>query len=329
MKKMKFSLSVISLCILFSLAGCTKDDKSSDTGVAYTDVSASQDSESQDAIAENIDQSVDNSIDALEANDFTGLKSSIIKGVSYTVANKSGIGEPKDTSIFPKIITFTFGDTTINSEHISYSGTVYIIDSLSQAQKPWRNYLIRKVKFGNFTITTDSSSVSINGSRTVSRQSVKTSPTLTPNNILTVTNVRYAVKDSVRANLSFIITKGNYTGTFTRVVKKTREAYAHFEKVTGTRIWIQNHLKDTLTYNGSITGVNLKSENYSRTITTPIVYKLCSSYIPVISQGVLALTNGTNALTVTYSADNCKTIVTIAKGNKTKVIERKLNRSFH
>jgi hypothetical protein len=323
-KQMNYLVALI-LLVGMTFAGCKKD-KSTDTVLAGTDVATAQDAESQDAVADNVDNMADNQIDLIEANNFNSniQKSALGSGTSWTCP------QADDTIRFPKKITITFGDTTINNEHLHYTGSIVITDSLpAGTHGSWRNFVIRKIEFNAFGIATDSSSFTVTGKRTVTRTSVKYAPALTavtPN----TTSLRLDVKDAITANLTFTIRCGdyNYTGTFTRNIDRTREAIAHFQK--GLFGWHQVYVKDTLIFKGSVSGTNLQNVNYSRTIseTKPLTFTRCLLLVPILT-GEITLTNGTNTAILDYTTDGCKTQVTITKGDKVKVIERKLNRSFH
>jgi hypothetical protein len=317
------ALLSIALVVGIFVVGCKKDNSSNNNPLANNDVAIAQDAESQDAVADNIDQSIDNKMTDIEENGFNSSKqkSAMTSGDSWTCLQA---GDNKtDTATFPKKITITFGDTTINGENIKYTGSIVVTDSLSQPKHPWRNYLIRKIKY-NLVIVSDSSSIIVTGTRTVNRTSIKYTPPLTTPNI---TSFRVDAVDAITANLTFQITCGTYTGTFTRVVDRTREAIAHFEK--GTIYWRQASLKDTLIYNGSVTGVNLQDSVYSRIITVPVTFTRCPLLFPVISSGTITATNGTKIATITYTSDVCKTKVTITRGDKVKVFELKINRKYH
>jgi hypothetical protein len=316
-------LLALALMLGMTLAGCKKDKTTSDTTLAGGDVALSQDAESQDAVADNVDQTVDDKLTSIEQNgfDISNQKSAMVGGGSWTCTHAG------DTAAWPKVITITFGDTAVNGENLHYTGSIVITDSLIPGAGTWRNRLIRKIKFAGFGIVSDSSSVIVTGTRTVTRTSVKYTPALSTVTANT-TSLRLEVTDAITANLTFTITCGDFTKSFTRVVDRTRKAIAHFEK--GTIFWRQAYLKDTVTINGTVSGKNLQDSTYSRVITAPpITITRCPLLFPIISAGKMTLTNGSKTATLDYSSDGCKTKVTITKGDKTKVIERKINRKFH
>ncbi|HEY4785769.1 MAG TPA: hypothetical protein VIH57_06960 [Bacteroidales bacterium] len=328
MKTSKLHLLAISFLVGLSITACKKSDNTSNT-LTGTEVTASQDAEAQDAQSDNVDQSVDNIADALEANNFSALKSTEVGGPTWTISSS-------DTTTFPKTITLTFAtDTTINGETFKQTGTITIVVSLTQNKWPWRNYIKRTITFSNFKTENDSASFAVNGTRVMTRKEVSISPAITPNNFLTLTSLRLSVLDSIKSNMTFGITCGSFTGSFTRDVNRTRQAIAHFEKIASTRIWHQVYLKDTLIFKGSVTGTNLMDSTYSRVISenNPITFTRCALLVPVISSGELTITRdtpkGTKEAVITYQKEECKTLVTVTtSGGKIRQFERRVNRLY-
>lgn len=340
MRTSKLHLLAIAFLIGLSVAGCKKSDSSSST-LQGNDAVATQDAESQDAQADNLDQSVDNITDALESNDFSAVKSGTVGAPVIVVASSNG-KTPSDTSVqaFPKSITLTFNtDTTINGEKFKQTGTIIIYVERTKTVGPWKTCLKRSISISPntpFVTANDSASFSVYGIRTMTRKEIKVSPIITTlDQYKAATKLRLSVLDSINSNFTFTVTCGTYTGHFTRVVKKTRQAMAHFEKAVNGLIWHQAFLNDTLTFKGSVTGTNLMDSTYSRVITDskPIVFTRCASLVPVISSGELVISRntpkGTKTLTVTYSPVECKTHVTVVndKGD-TKEFDRKVNHSY-
>lgn len=329
MKTSKLHLFAIALFIGLSMAACKKDNSSSNS-LSGTDSAVAQDAESQDAQADNVDQSVDNISDALEANNFTSVKSTMVGSPTCTV-------DHPDTTYFPKVITLVFNtDTTINGERFIQTGTITIDVERTSNVGSWRNSLKRTITFSNFTTGNDSATFTINGSRIMTRKSVTVTPAIaTSAEYLAATNLRISVLDSIKSNFAFTITCGNFSGSFTRIVNRTRQGMVHFEKAKDALIWHYTPLKDTLVYKGSVTGVNLMDSTYSRVIseTNPITFTRCAYLVPVISSGELTVTRntptGVKTATITYSPDGCKTLVTVTNANgKTKEFERRINRLY-
>jgi hypothetical protein len=162
----------------------------------------------------------------------------------------------------------------------------------------------------------------------MTRKSISLSPQVTPNNILTLTDLRVSMLDSIKSDFSLTVKVGAFIGTFTRVVDKTREAIVHFHKLADTKRWIKEPLKDTLQFTGSVTGINFRNLEYSRVITSPIVFTRCDLGAVVISSGILLVSNGDTDATITYSSDGCKTKVVLEADGKIKELDRKANRRF-
>ena len=98
MKTLKMNyLLVIALMVGIAFTGCKKDKTS--TPLAGADVAATQDAESQDATADNVDNLADNQVDFIEMNNFdvSKQKSAAVLGNSWSC------NHPGDTVTFPKI----------------------------------------------------------------------------------------------------------------------------------------------------------------------------------------------------------------------------------
>lgn len=330
MKTSKFHLFTIALLIGLSFSACKKSESTTNVDLTGKEAAVSQDAESQDAQADNIDQSTDNIADALETNNFSAVKSATTGGPSWTV-------DHPDTTYFPKVITLTFNtDTLVGGEKFSQKGVITIKVELTVANAhPWRNYVKRTITFTNFTTANDSSSFTINGTRTMTRKQVSITPAITLNNILTLTKLRLSATDEITSDLTFNVTSGSYSGSFTRQLNRTRQAIAHFEKITNTSIWHQIYSSDTLIYKGSATGTNLIGVAYTRTISDsdPITFTRCNFLIPVIASGTITQTvspsNGSKDVTVQYSKLDCATVVTVkVNGEVKKVFTRKATRGY-
>lgn len=316
------------LFIAIAAWGCKKDSAEVET-LSGPVVAVSQDAESQDALVENVDQSMDNTVEALETNDFSGLKSAMVGGPSYTVVSNNG-KTASDTTLaaFPKVVTLTYNtDTTINGERFKQTGVIKVYFGLKEAKYPWRNFVKREIVFKDYKVENDSSSITITGNRVVKRIGIKTVPArVTLNN----TSFTLVVADSINSDLTILLTSGDFQGSFTRKVKHRREAYAHFERLAGAKMWRQAFLKDTLILKGSVSGKNLLDSAYSRKIVAdkPLTITRCALGVPVMSSGVIEIANGNRTGTITYSSDGCKSKAVLESGGLTKEIERKINRKY-
>lgn len=325
MKTSRFHLLAIALFLGASITSCNKDNNSPSTGTqsaTSSQVATAQDAESQDAIATKVEQDADNQADALEASDFnlSETKGMVINGVNVDV-------DHPDTTYFPKVITLTFNYAdTVNGEHMSQTGTIKItVDTVPVGRRLWwRKHVMRTFDFTNFTVTTDSSSFTINGTRTMERK--EWIPTVSSNKLA----LRVYVKDTIYSDLTIGITSGSYEGSFTRKVARTREEMIHYYKLMATRLlWHPSVLNDTLRLEGSITGVNLQDSAYSRVITQPLVYTFCPVWPHnMIATGQITDTEGTKVIVINYTADGCSTSISAKANGKDVNIHRKQNRRF-
>jgi len=333
-EKSKLLLSVAIVVSTLLISSCKKDTTTttSSSTIPSSEIVKAQDAESQDAIADKVDNDVDNDIETVQANGFaTGsLKSAAIQSVDVKVDSflKS----------WPKVITLTYNwSDTINGEHITKTGTITItMDTTIGAHKyGWESHFKRSIEFKNFMVTTDSTSVTINGFRTVTRNS-------TPKSLVNgLAEISFQANDSITTkDLTFTLknikSDTNISESFTRNVAKLRTITTYFKgTLVGKKYKYKSELlKDSIVWTGNITGVNAKNENYTREITTPLVM-IFSHYWPhnaIMSSGVITQTIGTSVVTFTYTSDcvatGCKTKVTIEKDGKTKVIERKYARKL-
>jgi hypothetical protein len=327
MKTNKFYyLIVLALVIGVTLTYCKKDKTSTDTtstglstsGVNNNDVAITQDNESQDAVADQVENDADNIMDDIESNGYPATKSAADQCVSISI-------DKPDTINFPKTITLTYNCTdTVNSEIVSETGILSIKVELlpGSTAKTWKNFLKRTITFTNFKFGTDSSSITINGSRIVKR--------ISTTSIVSGNTRKVTALDSIVTNLNFLINYGTENKTVTRIVAKTRSSVLNFARLSANANWVAVRKSNSVTWNGSVSGVNAKGDNYSRVITTPIVYTYCSTwpYNPILT-GVMTFSIGSDApFTITYSANECRTKATLSRNGVTVNVTRKLGLGF-
>ena len=89
---------------------------------------------------------------------------------------------------------------------------------------------------------------------------------------------------------------------------------------------------DTITYTGTVTGINEKGDTYSKTITSPLNVTLYKGSL-VLSSGEMTYIVGTDSYDVTFKADPDHkhfTLVTITNNltGKTKTFDRRFGRVF-
>ncbi len=296
--KSKYLLLLLTVFALL-ITGCKKD--STTTKLTLTQIAQVQNSDVQDAIADKNDQDVDNLMDQLQVVNYTvtgsGLKSVSLSGTRTLTVDK------QDSVTFPKIITIVYTNYTDNTADETFikNGEIDITVSVTGNDK---QLVTRSQTFKNFSIKTDSTTIKVNGTRTVVRSAKNFK-------FNALTSLRLTITDNITANLSFAITKTGVTDTlkFTRVVAKTRKAYLHYANTVGTN-WqtvkfINKPEQDTVTTSGSVTGVNEKGENYSKTVdaATPLTLIFYQGVSPVLASGTMVLTAGTASFTISFKQD--------------------------
>jgi len=326
--------------IAFSFSSCKKDNSgSTDVSLATADASQAIDAESQDAIADKAETDVDNDAETVQSNDFNYSDNSSLKFAIASYTKTVTINHSKDTTIWPKVITIVYDwKDTVNTEVSTKTGTVIItLDTIAGAHKKgWRLYVKRKIEFQNLTITTqdlatnDISSVTINGIRSVvpGIPSLKWLPNT--NEIVIKTTESVTTPDSMRFTLKF----DTITKTISRFVNRTRSAVLYYKTATiQNKIYIARHeyFKDTLTIDGTVTGINAAGKVYTRDITTPLVMVFAKvwPFNPIIISGELDQTIGDKLATFSYHAVGNKTMVTIEKNGKSKTITRTIGRKIN
>ena len=126
---------------------------------------------------------------------------------------------------------------------------------------------------------------------------------------------------------------------FTRNVNKVRTAVSHFRNVIfkpGDLLhFLFRHVAsfDTLTYNGTVTGVNEKGDTYSKTITIPLIITNYMGSL-VVTSGTMTYTVGsTDSYQISFKADPSNkhlTLVTVTNNltGKSKSFDRRFGRVF-
>ncbi len=338
---MKKSKIILGFVLLLTAAGifitsCSKDSSSpASTSLTSAQTIQVQNSDAQDAVAEQTEQDVDNKLDELQNSNYaaSNLKSGLAELNDTVIIT---VDHP-DTTTFPKVITLTYYnyvDSTAN-ETLIKNGTISIYVSLANPDK--RRLVTRAYTFTNFSVTTDSTTVILNGTRTVAR----TKDAFKANGWQ---SARVAVTDNITAALKYsIVTTGSTdTLTFTRNVSKVRTAILYFENVN---FWADHpeynamHLHyrhmlslDTLTYLGTVTGVNEKGDTYTKTITSILTITAYKGSLIVVS-GTMTYVVGTASFTITFKQDPSHphfTLVTVTNNvtGTSKSFDRRFGRIF-
>lgn len=321
-----------------SLTSCKKDNSTSNSdenSITSQQTIQVQNSDAQDALADKTEEDVDNNLEELQNNNYS------------TSSSKSALSGPTDTLVitvdypdtihFPKVVTLTYysyQDSCAN-ESIIKNGEIKVTISCPDISHP--RLITRAFEFDNFAITTDSTTVIINGTRTVKRlkDAIKFNG---------LASARIAVTDSITSDMKFAVatTGSTDTLTFTRNVSKLRTAIAHYRNVNfklGDLPYNLTHLRfkhipsfDSLTYSGSVTGFNERDSAYTKTITSTLIITVFKGSL-VISSGTMTYTVGSNSYDISFAEDPAHkhlTLVTVTNNQtgKTKSFDRRFGRVF-
>ena len=298
-----------------------------------------QNTDVQDAIADKNDQDIDNILDQLQVVNYqpSNLKSALITGSRTITVSKS------DSTTFPKTIVIVYSnypEGTADEKFIK-NGEIDITVTIPAGNISIDLQAVTRVQtFKNYSITTDSTTVTINGTRTVAR-------TAHLFKFTGLTSLRLTTTDNITANLKYAITKTGVSDTlkFTRVISaaspKIRKAYLHYVNSTGTN-WqtvkfVNNPALDTITYSGTVTGTIENGDIYSKTVSasTPLTVTFYNG-TPVISSGTLnfvVTSSITVSFTITYKEDPAHphlTLVTVTNDatGATHSFDRRISRKF-
>ena len=332
MKKYKlfnllFSITVFALIF----TGCKKDNSSSPTLTIGQTSEQVQNADQEDAVTDRSDQTTDNTLDQLQANNYIVPSTKAAGSVTITVTKS-------DSTTFPKTITIVY-----NQYHDSTAGEKFVlngeIDVTVTTPIPSKVYLIsRAITFKSFSVTTDSTTYSVSGLRTVTRNSLtyEVRPKLA--------GIRFVITDSIDANTNWSVTTTGSPDSlkFTRHVRRVRKSDINFVNVnTASTKWSQivlvtyPHL-DTIIWTGTITGINENNNGYTRTITTPLQGTWYSGS-PVLIAGAVSLnisSTPSESYTITFMRDlpnhPYKTLVTVTNTvtNKTWSFDRSFGNKF-
>jgi hypothetical protein len=337
-RKIIVGLSFIFIAGGLVLTSCKKDSSTSSSNPLPSQQAMQvQNADAQDAIADKTEEDVDNNLEELQNNGYvtTSTKSALAGGLTDTLVIT--VDHP-DSTTFPKVVTLTYYsyiDSSANDKLIK-DGQIVVNISLANAKNP--RYITRAFSFNNFKETTDSTTVIVNGTRTVNR-------TKDGYKLKGLSWARISVTDVIIANLKYAIatTGKNDTLKYTREVSKTRTAIAHYKNTKYNANDLEYTLKhihfvhqpslDTLTYTGTVTGVNEKGDTYTKSVQDKLIIIDYKGSL-VISSGSLTYTVGTtDSYLFTFSEDPAHkhyTLVTIKNNNtdRTKSFDRKLGGVF-
>jgi hypothetical protein len=333
MKAMKIKILLTMLAIFgFLITGCKKDNSTATTTKFTTQqVAQVQNSDVQDAIAEKTDQDIDKTLDQLEVSNYqVPVGKSLTTGGSLVIT----VTHP-DSTTFPKLITLVytnFQDSTALESFVK-NGEIDISVNAAASDKQ----LITRVQtFKHFSVTTDSTTFTVNGTRTVAR-------TAHSFKFYGMAGSRFTATDNITGDLSYSITKTGVSDTlkFTRIVNRVRKAFLHYDNFGGAKWKLArfrvNLSKDTITWSGTVTGVNEKGDPYTKTVSsaTPLIVTFYKG-TPVITSGIMDYTvTGTTAasFTITFKDDPNhprNTLITVTNNvtNAVNSFDRRFSRKF-
>jgi hypothetical protein len=336
MKIRKFVFRLIFFFVAGGLSlylySCKKDSSNpSNNNLTNQQAIQVQNADAQDALADKTEEDIDNKLDELENNNYSVTSSkSYLAGLTDTVVIT--VDHP-DTTTFPKLVTLTYysyKDSSAN-ENITKNGKITV--TITSANPNHRNLVSRAFVFSNFAVTTDSTTIMMNGTRIVDRQKAS----LKFNGIQ---SLRVSVTDDITAAMNFALVTTGQSDTlkFTRNVNKVRTAVYHFRNVIYRPLDLVHFLfryvasSDTITYTGTVTGINEKGDAYSKSITSPLTVTLYKGSL-IVSSGTLTYVVGTDSYQITFKADPAHkhlTLVTITNnltGNSIS-FDRRFGRIF-
>ena len=182
-------------------------------------------------------------------------------------------------------------------------------------------------------MTTDTTTIKLNGTRLVSRQKVA----FKYNGLQ---SVRISVTDNITSAMNFAVVTTGKTDTlkFTRNVNRVRTAVTHFRnfiyKPGDLLHFLFRHIasSDSITYVGTVTGINEKGDTYTKTITSHLIVTNYRGSL-VITSGTMTDVAGTNSFEITFKADPSHkhlTLVTVTNNltGKTKSFDRRFGLMF-
>ena len=330
-RKIVFRLLFFFFAGALSLYSCKKDTSTANNNtLTEKQVIQVQNADAQDALADKTEEDVDNKLDELQNNNYSDVSMKALGTLTDTVVIT--VDHP-DTTTFPKVVTLTFynfRDSSLN-ENITKNGKITI--TITSANPNHRKLVSRAFVFSNFSVSTDSTTITMNGTRNVNRQSA----TLKLTGFL---SERLSVIDNITAATRFAVVSTGKTDTlkFTRNVNKVRNAVYHFRNVIYRPLephrifWRYIASSDTITYTGTVTGIDEKGDTYSKEITSTLEVTVFRGSL-IISSGELTYTVGTNTYQITFEEDPAHkhfTLVTVKNnqtGNTTS-FDRRFGRIF-
>lgn len=331
-RKFIFRLSFFFIAGSLLISSCKKESSTSSTNPLTSQQTIQvQNSDAQDAIADKTEEDIDNKLDELQNNNYVvaNMKSYIASPTDTVIIT---VNHP-DTTFFPKVVTLTYYNYKDSSafENITKNGEIIVTINRPDVSHP--RLISRAFIFNHFSVTTDSTTIILNGTRTVSREKAAVK-------FNGLQSVRISVTDNITAATNWAVATTGKTDTlkFTRNVNKVRIAVSHFRNVIylpGDLIYINfRHIasSDSITYTGTVTGINEESSTYTKTITSPLIVTDYKGSL-VVSAGKITYVVGTDSYDIAFQVDPAHkhfTLVTITNNltGTTKSFDRRFGRIF-
>jgi hypothetical protein len=294
--KKKGILSALMLAIvtaLLILPSCSRED---DGTISETDLALAQDEAYADALYNEVDNMVIETITTLDVNAYSvsSLKSTSDEEPCFTVT----VDHP-DSTRFPKIVTIDYGEgctIVFRDDTITRKGQIII----TVTDRWFMEGAQHIVTFNNFYLN----DAKIEGTRII-------------------TNL--GLNDLLHLEHSITLEGGKVTfpdETFmSRDAEHVREWIRHF-----------NPQLDTVKITGSATGINLLGEEYNRVITEPLVLVHCPDYRWrwVIVDGTMEISNSvTGSTTIDYQSDGCDGTIVVNKNGYRHNYQFRYNHRHH
>jgi hypothetical protein len=300
-----------------------------------------QNSDAQDAIADKTEEDVDNKLEELQNNGYVvSSAKSASSGLTDTVVIT--VNHP-DSTTFPKVVTLTYHSYVDSSasDNITKDGEIQVTISCADVVHHPR-LISRAFTFINFSVTTDSTTIIVNGTRTVNR----TADAYKINGLISW--ARISVTDNITTNpdLKYAVFTTGKTDTlkFTRNVNKTRTAISHYKNLkykAGAGLLYNFQHKhfvhapslDTLTYTGTVTGTNEKNETYTKSVQEKLIITNYKGSLVITSGSLTYIVGTTVSYLITFEQDPTHPHLTLvtAKNNNTgttKSFDRRLGGVF-
>lgn len=280
MKKAIFSLALATAFLLTLFSACNKDDEQK---ITDEDVESVQDVAYEDALMDNIYESVDDDMYTLDNSGYNPDKAFADK---EDICRIITVDVPDSTS-FPKTITIDYGDgctSIINGDTITKSGVIQIVVT--------GRYFVqdsqRIMTFQDFFVN----GMQVEGTRTV-------------------TSNGWASNFEFSWNISL---EGGRL-TFEDGTEVTRE-------VSGTRTLVTNgtliRTDDYWLVQRTASGINFMGDSYVREVIEPLQKNFGC---PFFVSGVIEITrNETEVITIDFGDGTCDRYATITKDGETRTI---------